>query len=84
MIPPIAQAETPWLAPLAQLGVSGVVLIWFMLRSDSRMNDLKESMNNLAMAHLMSVVANQEASAAIREQAAKLIRDIEERRGRKR
>ncbi len=77
-MPLLAQVES-WAMPLVQLGVSGVVLLWFMFRCEARMNDLRDSMDTLAKAHLVSIIANQEASKAVRDQAEQLMRDLEER-----
>lgn len=75
---PLAQVEG-WAMPLVQLGVSGVVLLWFMFRCEGRMNDLKDAMEMLTKAHLLSVIANQESSKAVRDQAEQIIRDLEDR-----
>lgn len=78
----IAQVEN-WMSPLANFGAVGIVLLWFMFRSESRMNDIKDAMENLAKSQLLSVVANQEASVVVREQAEKMLKDMEERHRRR-
>lgn len=84
MIPRILAQIQDWAGALTQWGASGVVIAWFMFRSESRMGGLERAMDTLARAHLLSVVANHEASAVVREQAGELLKELEERRTKKR
>ncbi len=53
----IAQAGTIDLTtPLINLGVTGIILCWFMLRMETRMNSNENAQNRQARAMLMLVI----------------------------
>ena len=71
------------LTPLINLGAVGIVLAWFMVRSESKMAEtaaaldrLRQAVNRLAMAHLLEVATREDAPTVVRKQAEAVLKEI--------
>lgn len=77
----IAQVDAPpWALVLAQSGVAGGVLVWFMLRLENVLKDLRASNDRLARAQLVLVLSFKQASDAAKDEARERIREIDDSR----
>jgi hypothetical protein len=71
-----------WFAPLTQFGIGGGMLIWFATRVEARMKSMEVSVDRMARASVLQVLAfklNSAAGADILEQAKAILAEIEEK-----
>lgn len=71
-----------WFAPLTQFGVAGGMLIWFSTRVEARMKSMEVSVDRMARAAVLQVLAfklNSAAGLDIQEQAKALLSELEEK-----
>lgn len=73
-------AQTEWAAPLAPYGLAGVVLAWFMFRTEGRLEKIEKSGDRVAKAILLLVVRDSQVNGATKEQATNLLDEIEDKR----
>ncbi len=74
----LAQSDN-WAAPLAQFGVLGVILMWFMFRTEGRLMAIEKSCDRLAKAILLQVATDPHVHSATKEQARSLMAEIEQK-----
>ncbi len=64
-------AQTPvatnWWEPLVASGPIGVVLLWFMLRSEKKTNEQTAAINNMVVMIGAAILSQKHADAAISE-----------------
>lgn len=65
--------ESMAIQALVQAGVAGVVLGWFMLRSESRMERLERSINQLTRAQMLMLLSRPDVDEGIKRQARDLL-----------
>lgn len=76
----IAQAATnaDWITPLIQLGGVGVVLLWFMFKSEPRLRGIEASIDRMSRSIMLLVGSLPSANPAQKVQAEGLIREIDD------
>lgn len=72
-----------WLQPVANAGLPGVILAWFMLRNERNSEEIKRALSDQTRAILIQAVSTEAPREGAR-QAAALMKEIDERRERKR
>lgn len=65
-------------APLLQMGGMGAVLLWFMLRSEPRMQKQTEAMERLTKMNGYVIIALESVHPAVKKQVQTLIDEVEE------
>ena len=73
-----AAADPQWVVLIAQTGVAGAVLCWFMLRTEGRLKAIENANDRLARANLLLVVSLHQANETAKEQARVIIKEIDE------
>jgi hypothetical protein len=77
----VAEASTSLLpaeiAPLANLGAIGCVLLWFMLRSEPRMQKQTEALDRLTKMNGYVIIALESSIPAVKKQVQSLIEEVE-------
>lgn len=73
----LAQMDTTFWAPFAQVGISGVMLLWFMKLVESRMRSLEMSLDRGAKANLLLVLAYEKNEGTIRAQVNELLAELQ-------
>lgn len=76
MIHPFAQV-IEWGSFTAQLGVTGAILGWFMMRAESKLQSVERAIDRLSKVILLELVSRRESNSMIVEQAKDLLRDLE-------
>ncbi len=71
-----AQASTEFMAPLLQAGIPGVVLAWFMIRSEARFRGMEKAVNRMSRSVLLLVVSMDSSNHAVRAEANELLEEI--------
>lgn len=69
----LAQVDT---STVAQYGLPGIVLAWFMLRAEKRLGSIEDIVRDLTKSILLDVVSRPDASHSVREEAEKLMDKI--------
>ncbi len=79
----IAQVvASDWFAPLTQFGVAGGMLIWFSTRVEARMKSMETSVDRMARAAVLQVLAfklNSPAGLDIQDQAKNILAELEDK-----
>lgn len=65
------------IAPLANLGAMGCVLLWFMLRSEPRMVKLTEALDRMTKMNGYVLIALESLHPAVKKQVQVLIDEVE-------
>lgn len=73
----LAQLSTEFMGPLIQAGIPGVVLAWFMLRSEARFRGMEKAVNRMSRSVLLLVVSMDSSNQAVRHEAKGLLAEIE-------
>lgn len=63
-------------APLLQLGVSGIMLWWFMVRIESRMDQWRQALDRQSRTQLLVLVALPGVSESIKAQSRVLLEEL--------
>lgn len=58
-------------------GAIGVVLLWFMLRMEPRMRGIEASIDRIARALMIAVIALRGVDRAIAEQAQEIVNEVD-------
>lgn len=66
------------LAPIANLGAMGCVLLWFMLRSEPRMQRHTEAIDRLTKMNGYVVIALETVHPAVKKQVQAIIDEVQE------
>lgn len=75
----LAQVPGPdWVAFIAQTGVAGAVLVWFMFRVETILKGMIAAMDRFSRAMLLIVIALKQAPPGVKDQAAEVIRELDE------
>ena len=61
---------------LVNIGAVGVVLAWFMLRAEKKLDELIRAVNRLAMSHAIDVATRNDAPTVIKRQAEAILQEI--------
>jgi hypothetical protein len=69
----IAEVSLDLVGPLLQTGIPGVVLAWFMLRSETRFRGMERAVNRMSRSVLLLVVALNTSNEAMRAEADKML-----------
>lgn len=78
----IAQITPDWTALLVQGGIAGIVLGWFMWRTEGRLKCIENAVDRMAKANLLLVISLKQANDAAKSEANSLLREIEDARAR--
>lgn len=65
------------IAPLANLGAIGCVLLWFMLRSEPRMQKQTEAIERMTKMIGYAVIALEQSAPAVKKQVQLLVDEVE-------
>lgn len=68
--------ESAIVGALVNAGAAGVVLAWFMVRAESRLEALTRAVSRLALAQALDVATRPHAPEATRAQARELVEEI--------
>lgn len=61
---------------LAQYGLAGIMLVWFMLRAEKRLKSTEASVDRMAKAALLQLVSVGQLDTTIKDQAHQLLEEI--------
>jgi hypothetical protein len=61
---------------LAPAGVAGVVLGWFMLRSDGRMDRVERALDRLTRAQMLTLLSRPEVEETVKVQARAVLNEM--------
>ena len=61
---------------LVNVGAVGVVLAWFMVRAERKLDELIRAVNRLAMAHAIDVATRDDAPVIVKTQAKAIMEEI--------
>jgi hypothetical protein len=67
-----------WAEPLIQIGISGAVLFWFMMRAEGLLKKLAYSVDRMARAQLLLLIASEVAGQIAKEEAKDLLKDMDD------
>lgn len=68
--------ETALLQAIAPAGVAGVVLFWFMLRAESRLDRLERAIDRLSRTQLLALLDDERTSEQVRRQARAILAEM--------
>ena len=74
-----AIAGYEWIDSFVQIGVAGGVLLWFMIRNENRMKSMEYSLDRMAKAQLLVLIANDAATALAKQHAAAMITELDQK-----
>lgn len=66
-------------AQLTQFGVLGVVLAWFMFRTEARLKAIERTIDLLSNSILLKIISDEYINQATKERAKSLIAEIEQK-----
>lgn len=85
MLSHVAQVVLPgtdWGALIAQWGILGVVLVWFMLRTEGLLKANTNALDRMARANLLLVISLKQANDASKTEAGAIIKELDEAKAR--
>lgn len=68
-----------WAASITQFGVGGVVLAWFMFRTENRLSAIERSCDRMTRAMLITVMNDPHAHPSGKDQAREIMSEIEKK-----
>lgn len=74
----LAQTVTP--GTLAQYGLPGLMIAWFALRAEKRLEAIETVIGTLAKTVLLDVVSRDATPEKVRKSAAEILEEIERRK----
>ena len=74
-----AIAGYEWVDSFVQIGVAGGVLLWFMIRNENRMKSMEFSVDRMAKAQLLVLIANDAATALAKQHAQAMITELDQK-----
>jgi len=74
-----AIAGYEWIDSFVQIGVAGGVLLWFMIRNENRMKSMEFSVDRMAKAQLLVLIANDAATALAKQHAQAMITELDQK-----
>lgn len=72
---------TTLLAALINYGALGTVLAWHLWRTDRRLDRLERALERWARVQLLTVLAQHDVEATVREQVRHMLAELEQREG---
>lgn len=72
-----SQITSDWMMALANVGVAGIMLVWFATRVEARMKAIENSTNRTARAILVLVISMKSSNEAIRVEATAILKEID-------
>ena len=77
----LAQVAGPeWAVFVAQTGVAGGVLVWFMFRTENILKGMAAALDRFSRTILLLIIALKQAPPAVKESAHDIIREIDDNR----
>jgi hypothetical protein len=61
---------------MAQFGIAGVVLAWFMFRVERRMDDMRQALDRLTRAQMLTLLARPDVDEAIKSQVRSIMTEM--------
>lgn len=61
---------------LLQAGVAGVVLAWFMLRAERRIDRVESALDRLTRAQMLTLIARADVEEMVKEQARAVLAEL--------
>lgn len=77
-----AAGPNEWLGLLIQAGVAGVVLAWFMFRTEARLKGIENAVDRMARANLLLVLSLRDVNNAAKNEASAVIKEIDDAKAR--
>lgn len=62
---------------LVQYGPMGLVLAWFLLRTENRLGGIERALDRMNRAQMLDLVSRPETAPAVRRQAEQLLKEVE-------
>jgi hypothetical protein len=67
-----------WVAFIAQTGVAGAVLVWFMFRTEGILKRNIDSIDRLSRSMLLMIIALKQAPPGVKDQATEIVRELDQ------
>lgn len=67
----------PLINALVQYGPMGVVLAWFLFRTENRLGGIERALDRVSRAQMLDLVSRPETPPAVRRQAERLLKEVE-------
>lgn len=74
--------STDWVTLLVQGGVAGVVLAWFMFRTEGRLKAIETSNDRIARSVLLLVLSLRDVNTSAKSEAQKVLKEIDDNQAR--